>query len=110
LRPSSIAQQPLHVTGLHAESSRPQTRLPSHSVKPLATQSEHCSPMDPHARTSLPVRHTPFASQQPLLHVEGPHDAAAPASRGVSSSRLDRPQPEANDTTRSALSVATISK
>lgn len=79
-------------------------RVASQVSNPEPTQSVHFPPRFPQACTSVPTRHTPLASQQPVGHVLGPQAAAsgrgastrastvAPPSR-MASSRLERPHP-----------------
>ena len=69
--------------------------------KPCATQSLHRPPADPHARVSLPVRQTPFASQHPVGQLEALHapGVGVPPS-SVSGSRLERPQAKNTSTAR----------
>jgi hypothetical protein len=111
-RPSSKLQHPLgQVAGPHAGSSRPQTRLPVQTAKPDATQSEHRPPSAPHARASLPVRHTPLASQHPFGHVDGLQTpGGVPPSPSVSGSRLDRPHPGIAKTSAAAARKKIVKK
>lgn len=99
-RPPSVAQQPLgHSAGEHWLTVRPHPFEPPQESKPIATQSAHAKPPEPQKRVSAPVRHSPFASQHPVGHVDGPHDPGTttlPSSD--SGSRLDRPQPGATST------------
>ena len=103
--PPDVTQQP----AAQLVASHVGTRLPhafregSHTSWPAAMQSEHFPPSPPHACTSVPTRHTPRTSQQPLGQVDGPHVPASPpesvfASASepsrMGSSRLDRPHPD----------------
>jgi hypothetical protein len=112
VRPWSRVQQPSQFEARQPGWSRPQTRASLQESKPSAVQSEQRSPIDPQARLSCPFRQTPAESQQPSGHVAGPQLAAAPApaSRGISSSRLERPQPGARRTTTTPKTVARARK
>jgi hypothetical protein len=79
----------------------------SQESKPLATQSLQRFPPDPHAAVSVPSRHVPEESQQPVGHVSAlqePGLTMVPLS-SVSDSRLDRPHPGATTTSKSAASA-----
>jgi hypothetical protein len=112
--PSVLQQPPGHSSGPHFVTLRPHTFLPSQNWKPFAMQSEQRWPAEPHARASAPMRHTPVASsQQPLGHVEGPHalpgGVMVPESN-VSTSRLERPQPDASSTRNTVAKAASASR
>lgn len=94
-RPPSLLQHPPgHDAGPQPGSSRPQTRLAVQTENPCATQSLQRPPAAPHARVSLPVRQTPFASQHPVGQLDALHapGVTVPPSVSVSGSRLERPQ------------------
>jgi hypothetical protein len=52
----------------------------SQKSKPSAVQSLQAMPKEPHAAVSVPARHLPLESQQPVGHVEG-EQAWAPSGR-----------------------------
>jgi len=109
--PPCVLQQPLaHVAALQLVTLRPQTRRASQNWKPPATQSLQRAPARPQARRSEPVRQMLFASQHPVGHVEALHVPGVPPSLGVSSSRLERPQPEARRTKNSDAKSARLTK
>jgi hypothetical protein len=107
--PVKLQHPPEHVEAPQFVTVRAQT-LPfgtSQVWKPFAMQSEQRWPVDPHARVSAPVRQMPLPSQQPLGQFDGPQlPTGTPPSAGVSSSRLDRPQPGATRTRNTATSAA----
>ena len=108
--PVVLQQPPEHEDAPQLVTVRAQTfpRGTSQVSKPFAMQSAQRCPVAPQARVSPPVRQTPLASQQPLGHVDGPQlPTGAPASAGVSSSRLDRPQPGVTRMRRRATTEAT---
>jgi hypothetical protein len=102
--PWERSQQPSQLAAVQVAWSRPQTWLLVQNSNPFARQSEQFSPIDPHARWSCPFRQTPAESQQPPGQESGPQAAGVvpPASRGISSSRLERPQPGATRITRTS--------
>jgi hypothetical protein len=99
-RPPSVEQHPLgHSAGEQLVTVRPQTLPLPHESKPMATQSAHAKPPEPHDRVSSPVRHWPAASQHPPGHVEGPHvPGGTTLASKDSGSRLERPQPGVTST------------
>jgi hypothetical protein len=81
----------------------------SQNWKPFATQSEQRWPREPQARVSPPLRQV-LPSQQPLGQFAGVQSEGVPPSVGVSSSRLERPQPGAKTMKKRAAKHATVTK
>jgi hypothetical protein len=105
-----VQQPSAHVLELHTGALRAHARLrESQKSKPRDGQSLHATPPVPHAVASVPARHRPFASQQPVGQVRAEHAPASgwttsgcvtsgktPPSAKNSSSSPERPQLASN--------------
>jgi hypothetical protein len=107
-----LLQQPVgHVVASQVCTLRPHVLRPaSQNSKPVAMQSLQRPPAVPHARLSVPTRHTLFASQQPFGHVVALQTVGVPPSPSISLSRLERPHPGATKTKTKATMKAEAKK